>query len=665
VTFRRSSALPLITALVVGLTLPATATAASASDGPERSASQASGAAVASPSVTPTEFTNTTVGLTGDPVYGGTLRADLSTWVPQPTDVYYAWIVNGVRSDLYTGPTLPLNDDVFGASVAVMVTGAHADGVADLADVALVSPAVTIRAASFSGVKVRLNGSARPGSTLTADVSSWVPRPADVTYRWTGVAGRPSADGSSYTVLPADASHRITVTASGWQDFYEDASATTSVTVGIGTFAKAPTPSISGTVRVGNSVKASVGTWSPSATFSYQWKQNGHAISGATHATYTPSASYRGKKLTVTVTAKRSGYTTVTRTSAAKTIGYGVLVAPTPKITGTRRTGHTLKVSVGTWKPKPSFSYQWKRNGSTIKGATHTSYKTTSADRGKKITVTVTGKKSGYTTRAVTSASASVTAPFKHTSAPTITGTTRVYSKLTAHVKAWSPKAVFSYQWKRDGKAIKGATHSTYKLTATDYHRRITVTATGKRGSYTTTSRTSAKTASISAPKATLTKNGTYKVGSQIAPGTYISSASAEGCYWERRSSAGSSLSGVVANDFADGQQIVTITAKDRYFKTTDCGTWTRFVALGGVRTSIPGDGVFAVNSQLKPGTYRTSGPAAGSYGCYWEIDSDFLGGLDSIIDNGNEYGSAYVTIDASDKGFRTSGCATWKRVGA
>jgi hypothetical protein len=606
-----------------------------------------------------------TPAITGTAKDGQKLTVSNGNWSPAATSYTYQWLrttTNGSTTKIGTNSssyTLVAADN--GQKISATVT-AHRAGYTDLPKS---SGTVTVGAGSLTTATPTISGTAKVASTLTARPGTWTSG-AKLAYQWkrngSAING---ATKSTYVLGSADRGTKITVAVTGTLSGYTKITKTSAstATIAYGTFTKATTPSISGTVRVGNTVKASAGTWSPAATFSYQWKVSGKSVKGATHSTYTPSASYRGKKLTVTVTAKRTGYTTVTRTSSSKTIGYGVLSAPKPKISGTHQTGKTLKVSVGTWKPKPSFSYQWKRNGSKIKGATHTSYKTTSADRGKKITVTVTGKKSGYATKSATSSATSVTAPFNRTYAPTITGTTRVYSTLTAHVKTWSPKPKVSYQWKRDGKSISGATHSTYKLLAADYHHRITVTATGRRSTYTTASRTSAKSASIAAPKATLTKDGTYKVGTQIAPGTYVSSAGAEGCYWERRSSSGSSFSGIIANDFADGQQIVTVTSKDKYFKTNDCGTWTRFVALGGARTSIPGDGTYAVNSQLKPGTYRTSGPAAGSYGCYWEVDSDFLGQISSIIDNGNEDGSAYVTIYSSDTGFRTSGCATWKRV--
>jgi hypothetical protein len=78
---------------------------------------------------------------------------------------------------------------------------------------------------------------------------------------------------------------------------------------------------------------------------------------------------------------------------------------PTPKITGTLRVGQKLTAIVGTWTPSPvSLSYQWKRGGAAISGATGKSYTLRAADAGRTITVAVTGKKSNYA--AVTKVSA-------------------------------------------------------------------------------------------------------------------------------------------------------------------------------------------------------------------------------------------------------------------
>jgi hypothetical protein len=77
----------------------------------------------------------------------------------------------------------------------------------------------------------------------------------------------------------------------------------------------------------------------------------------------------------------------------------------TPKISGTRRVGKTLKAHPGTWRPAHvKFSYQWLRSGKPIAKATKSSHRLTKADRGHRIRVRVTGRLAGYVTAATVSA---------------------------------------------------------------------------------------------------------------------------------------------------------------------------------------------------------------------------------------------------------------------
>jgi hypothetical protein len=121
------------------------------------------------------------------------------------------------------------------------------------------------------------------------------------------------------------------------------------------------------------------------------------------------------------------------------------------------------------------------------------------ADKGKKITVTVTGTKSGYATVSKTSVATGKVAAGTLTSVkPKITGTVKVGKKLTAKPGTWKPSGVkLSYQWLRNGKAIKGATKSTYKLVKSDKRKKITVKVTGKKAGYTSKSATSKATKKV------------------------------------------------------------------------------------------------------------------------------------------------------------------------
>ncbi|WBO65826.1 hypothetical protein [Streptomyces camelliae] len=78
-------------------------------------------------------------------------------------------------------------------------------------------------------------------------------------------------------------------------------------------------------------------------------------------------------------------------------------------------------------------------------------------------------------------------------------------------------------------------------------------------------------------------------------------------------------------------------------------------------KAAIAGDGDFQVGSDVKPGTYRTTGNTDDM--CYWERAKDATGNTDSLLANDNVSGTSYVTIKATDKIFKSTGCADWEAV--
>ncbi|MFD3836602.1 hypothetical protein ACFWWC_10125 [Streptomyces sp. NPDC058642] len=78
-------------------------------------------------------------------------------------------------------------------------------------------------------------------------------------------------------------------------------------------------------------------------------------------------------------------------------------------------------------------------------------------------------------------------------------------------------------------------------------------------------------------------------------------------------------------------------------------------------KVAFEGDGDFQVGSDVKPGTYRTSGNDDGM--CYWERAKDSSGEMDSLLANDNVTGTSYVTVKASDKLFKSSDCNDWEAV--
>ncbi|ALE05757.1 hypothetical protein AL755_10225 [Arthrobacter sp. ERGS1:01] len=81
--------------------------------------------------------------------------------------------------------------------------------------------------------------------------------------------------------------------------------------------------------------------------------------------------------------------------------------------------------------------------------------------------------------------------------APTISGTLRTGSTLTANAGTWTTGTSLQYQWYRSGTAIAGATGKSYKLVTADQAKTITVAVTGSKAGYTTVTKYSAATAPI------------------------------------------------------------------------------------------------------------------------------------------------------------------------
>lgn len=257
------------------------------------------------------------------------------------------------------------------------------------------------------------------------------------------------------------------------------------------------TPAVSGAVKVGQTLTANPGTWTPGTTLAYQWLAGGVAVSGATGSTLVLGPGQAGKAIAVQVTGSKPGYATASKTSAVTApVANGVLGGATPTITGTARVGATLTASPGIWSPAPvTLSYQWYSSGVAIPGATAVTYNLIAADLGKTITVATTARKSGYNAAVRTSlATAPIATNLLTAPKPAIPASTTVKVGQILSVKTgdWAPTGVvLSYQWKRNGTPIPGAVSASYKVVTADSGSALSITVTGRKSGYVTKSVTS------------------------------------------------------------------------------------------------------------------------------------------------------------------------------
>jgi hypothetical protein len=216
------------------------------------------------------------------------------------------------------------------------------------------------------------------------------------------------------------------------------------------------------------------------------------------------STSFSGGGVTATLN-NSSSISGILNNSAVGMIAYNQVVAtPTapantvaPAVTGTAVTGQTLSCTSGTWTgyPTPTFTYQWKRNGTAITGATNNTYVLVTADEGTSVKCTVTATNASGAVPAdsntVSPTSGAGGTPPSNTVAPSLTGTPVTGNLLTCSAGTWTgtPTPTYSYSWKRDGTAL-GVFTNTYTLSSGDAGHSIlcSVTATNAAGASTVNS---------------------------------------------------------------------------------------------------------------------------------------------------------------------------------
>jgi len=165
----------------------------------------------------------------------------------------------------------------------------------------------------------RITGKTRVGELLTATVLGLTPADAVPSYQWYR-SGKKITDATTgtYTLTKSDKGKKITVKVTAAHDGYFKVSKTSKKTSKIRAgILVAARPTIEVAPIVGNPLTANPGVWGPvGVQLSYQWYRGGKKISKATQQVYTPGNSDLGKKLSVKVTGKLGGYTTVAKTSA-------------------------------------------------------------------------------------------------------------------------------------------------------------------------------------------------------------------------------------------------------------------------------------------------------------------------------------------------------------
>jgi parallel beta-helix repeat protein len=342
------------------------------------------------------------------PVVGDTLTVTTGSW-PAGTALSYAWFHVGSPVPIGSDPTLLLGTSDENKQITVTVTGSL-PGKQDAGyDSDVVGPVGAGAPPVVAGTPTISDTHPYVGEALTASAGAGWSEGANVTFQWYVVGtNQPVASGATFAVTAPYWKSALYVRATGQVDgmIPTTAQSATTSAVAPGTQALTPTPTLSGTAVVGSTLTAVPGTWDQGAVLSYQWFVNGHSLTAGPgqNPQLKLDASMVGAAVKVAMTGEKYGFGTVVKQSDAKTVAALTLTVGKVSITGTAKVGKTLLAHHGTWTAGTHFAYKWSANGHAIATATSSSLKLTSAVKGKKITVTVTGTLAGYTKATKTSA---------------------------------------------------------------------------------------------------------------------------------------------------------------------------------------------------------------------------------------------------------------------
>ncbi len=305
-----------------------------------------------------------------------------------------------------------------------------------------------------------------PGSSIILSVrATGVPAP---TYQWrkdgNNIAGATNQDLAVNNVTANDAgSYTVVVTNSAGSVTSDPAI----LTVAAAASAPAITTQPSGQPNMppGSSIILSVrATGVPAPT--YQWRKDGNNIAGATN-----------QNLAVNnVTANDAGSYTVVVTNSAGSVTSDPAVltvavaASAPAIT-TQPTDRSVAVggsvtftAAASGNPAPTF--QWRKDGNNIAGATNATFTIASATAGDagSYTVVATNSAGSATSNSATLTVTTTDVAPEITSSPS--GQIAALGSAVTFTVAATGRPAPTFQWRKDGNTIAGATNATFTITS-------------------------------------------------------------------------------------------------------------------------------------------------------------------------------------------------------
>jgi len=246
-------------------------------------------------------------------------------------------------------------------------------------------------------------------------------------------------------------------------------------------------PKFTGRPIIGQTLKATTGTWPKDSKLCNFWYSNGSVLGRAGDTAYTLNSSDTGNYVQYIVVATEKDGSLFVRYSNPVLIQKKsfATTSKAPSISGSTSLGGKLTGVNPKWETGTSFTSQWLRQGNLIVGATKSSFTITEGDLGNVLTLKVCGAKKDYETKCL---SASKSIPLGQiTPAPKVSlnsKTSQVGDVVSLNTGVWPSGVTLSFAWSRDSLPINNQASDAYTISVLDRGHTLSASITATKPGY-------------------------------------------------------------------------------------------------------------------------------------------------------------------------------------